>query len=183
MRTTVHTGPGPTARCEQVVSGANKISVHLHSAAPAVVGLAKSTGCLHPAEALLDSFAYPLTDRITRMTRGARIERRASGAREILRHVRGDLEFPTRCDELMGIMTFVPAQGDSAAAVMNIGNVRLDLVLSRIALHDEKIDSPHSFPFGLLYHRWFKPIPSGVQITLRSRSDATSSALSPNSSA
>ena len=101
---------------EQVIGGANEIGVHLHSVASPVAGFAKSTDCLHPAEALLDSFTYPLTDRVALMTRGTRIERRASRPCEILCDMRGDLEFPTRGDELAGVITFVAAQGDSTAA-------------------------------------------------------------------
>src|SRR5215469_88695 len=101
---------------EQVVGGTNKVDVHLHSLASAVASFAQPTHCLHPAEGLLDPFTYPLTGRITRMVRGTRVERRASGPREILCHVRGDLQLPTRGDKVAGVITLVPAQSDSAAA-------------------------------------------------------------------
>src|SRR5262249_31039983 len=116
VRTAASCGSRHQARdAKQVVGGASEIGVHLHSSASAEAGFAQPTDRLHPAEGLLDPFADPLTDRVARVTRGARVERRASGPPEILRHMGGNLEFPTRCDEIAGVITFVPAQGDSAA--------------------------------------------------------------------
>src|SRR5436190_23016577 len=45
---------------------------------------------LHPAEALFDQFAFPLTDGIARMARGPLIDRTAAAVRRrVLRQVRG----------------------------------------------------------------------------------------------
>src|SRR6266481_8977620 len=68
------------------------------------------------AEALFDPFAHPLTDRITRMAGGARVERGTPRPRVILSHVRGDLECAARRDEAIRIVALVPSQSNAATA-------------------------------------------------------------------
>jgi hypothetical protein len=45
-----------------------------------------------------------LADRVTRMAYGAGVERRAARSRQVLRHVRGDLERAAGLDEVAGII-------------------------------------------------------------------------------
>ncbi len=76
MNPAVSCGGGRQARdSRQVVGGSDQVSVPLHPRASAIAGFAPPADGLHPAEALLDPFAHPLTDRITRMPSGARVER------------------------------------------------------------------------------------------------------------
>src|SRR5215472_15679560 len=96
MNLTVSCRSGPQSRdSEQVVGGGDQIGVHLHSFAATVASFAQTADGLHPAEGLLDSFAYPLADRIIRMMGGPCAEGGASGSRLILRHVRSDVERAT----------------------------------------------------------------------------------------
>src|SRR6266702_2277664 len=101
---------------EQIVGGADQIGVHLHALAATVARFAQTADGLHPAESLLDSFPPPLTDRITRMPGGARVERGTPRPRVILCHVRSDLECAARRDEAVSIVALVPSQSNSATA-------------------------------------------------------------------
>src|SRR5438132_1219482 len=101
---------------EQIVGGADQIGVHLHALAATVARFAQTADGLHPAESLLDSFPHPLTDRITRMPGGARVERGTPRPRVILCHVRSDLECAARRDEAVSIVALVPSQSNSATA-------------------------------------------------------------------
>src|SRR5215472_14331506 len=99
---------------EQIISGADQISVHLHSLATAVACFAQTAGGLHPAERFLDSFAYPLADRVTRMMSGPRIEGRASWPRIVLRHMGSDIERAATSDEVTGVKALITTQRDAA---------------------------------------------------------------------
>src|SRR6202022_5129109 len=96
--------------------GAAKGAVPRPPRPSAVGGFAHPADGLHPAEALLDPFAQPLTDRITRMPGGPRVERGTSRPRVILGHVRGDLECAARRDEAVRIVALVPSQSNAAIA-------------------------------------------------------------------
>src|SRR5713101_9192641 len=96
-------GRAPSARFS---AGCRRRRPGRRATAPARVrgsGFAQSADGLHPAEALLDPFAQPLTDRITRMPGGAGVERGTPRPRVILGHVRGDLEGAARPDEAVRI--------------------------------------------------------------------------------
>ena len=100
MNPAVSGGGGRQPRdSQQVVGGGDQLGVPLHPRASAVAGFAQPADGLHPAEALLDPFAHPLTDCITRMPGGARVERGTPRPRVILGHVRSDLECAARRDE------------------------------------------------------------------------------------
>src|SRR5216684_7177271 len=109
-------GRAPSALFSAGCSGGDQVGVPLHPRASAIAGFAQPADGLHPAEALLDPFAHPLTDRITRMASGARVERGTPRPRVILRHVRSDLECAARPDEAVRIVALVPTQSNAATA-------------------------------------------------------------------
>ena len=69
---------------------------------------------LHPAEALFDTFAVPLTDRIAGMPRRAPIDR-TPAAGGVGGHVRGDVQGAQIGDEIARVVAFVRGKGDPAA--------------------------------------------------------------------
>ena len=71
--------------------------------------LAQQPGRFHPAEDFFDAFAAPLTDRVARMPRRARIDRALT---RLLRDVRRDAHVPTLVDEARGVVRLVAADGD-----------------------------------------------------------------------
>src|ERR1700682_3664326 len=72
-------GPQPT-HAEQVVGRAYDIGVQLHPREPASQRAAQAAIGLHPAEDFLDALSLCLTDRVSGMTGGARIEPRGLAA-------------------------------------------------------------------------------------------------------
>lgn len=97
---------------DEVVGGSDDVTVHLDSIASAVARSAQTADALHPAERFLDPLSDPLTDRVTRMARGAGVERGTARACLIPRHMRSDFERATGSDEVTGIVALVPAQRD-----------------------------------------------------------------------
>ena len=66
--------------------------MHLNSLTSTIASFAQTADALHPAERFLDLFANPLTDSVTAMAHGARIERRTAGTGQVTCHMRGDIE-------------------------------------------------------------------------------------------
>ena len=89
---------------QEVVGSGDQIGMHLHPLATAIARAPQPADGLHPAEGFFDPFADPLADRVTRMAYGAGVERRAARSRQVLRHVRGDLERAAGLDEVAGII-------------------------------------------------------------------------------
>jgi len=106
--------PGPSAPFEQVVSCGDEVGMHLHPLAATVTGLAQPARGFHPAEAFLDPFAHPLTERVVGMPSGPRIECGPSGPRQVLRYVRSDLARATGGNELASVVGLVARQRDTA---------------------------------------------------------------------
>src|SRR5207302_6073865 len=65
---------------------------------------------------LFDSFADPLADRVTRMSRGPAIDRRAAAACEVLRYVRRDIQLAAALDETAGVEALVASESDALIA-------------------------------------------------------------------
>ena len=101
---------------QEVVGGRYQVGMHLNSLTSTIASFAQTADGLHPAERFLDPFANPLTDSVTAMAHGARIERRTAGTGQVTCHMRGDIERAARANEVSRVVALVPAQGDAAPA-------------------------------------------------------------------
>src|SRR5208337_2280518 len=124
---------------EQVVAGGDEVGVHLHPLTTAIAGATQPADGLHPAEGFFDPLADPLADGVTGMAHGAGVDRRATWARQVLRHVRGDLERAAGLDEVAGVVALVAAQRDPLAAGQGFADHRnrrapLGISVSRLNL-------------------------------------------------
>ena len=70
---------------------------------------AQQRDVLQPAEAFFDPLSLLLTEVVTGMPRGARIDRTAARTGRVLRYVRGHVHVATFVDELHSIITLVAA--------------------------------------------------------------------------
>src|SRR3954451_14248797 len=74
----------------QVVGGRDQVTGPLGARQSAVAGATEPTDCFQPAEHFLDALADALAGAVSRMPRGAAIDRAAPTA-GVLRHMRRDL--------------------------------------------------------------------------------------------
>src|SRR5258708_899064 len=93
----------------QVVGGGSELKDPTHQRQSSVSGFAQQPNRLQPAKDFFHSFALPLTNLITRMARGARIDR-ASSILITLGHVRGHLAGAQISDKVFGVVSFVSPQ-------------------------------------------------------------------------
>ncbi len=91
-----HVGPdlrhrncgGQVSHAHQIVGGAGQGKYPVHFAHPAMSNLAHERDRLQPAEAFFNPLPLLLTDGVTRVPRGAAINRAAPASSQVLRHVR-----------------------------------------------------------------------------------------------
>jgi hypothetical protein len=83
---------GQVAPAHQIVGSAGEGEDPIHFAHAMMANFPHQRDRLQPAEALFDALPLPLAGGITRMSRGAVINRTASRSRVVLRHMRRDLE-------------------------------------------------------------------------------------------
>ena len=78
---------GQVAHAHQIVGGAGQGEDPVHFAHPAMANLPHERDRLQPAEAFFDPFPLLLADGVTRVPRGAAINRAAPASSQVLRHV------------------------------------------------------------------------------------------------
>src|SRR5262252_4654917 len=95
MRLEAHVGPdlhrrnrGQISHAHQIVGGAGESENPVHFANSAMPNLSQERNRLQPAEAFFDALPLSLADRVSRVPRGAAINRAAAGSSQVLRHVR-----------------------------------------------------------------------------------------------
>ena len=76
------------SHAHQIVGGAGQGKYPVHFADPAMSNLAHERDRLQPAETLFDPFPLLLAEGVTRVPRGAAINRAAPASSQVLRHVR-----------------------------------------------------------------------------------------------
>lgn len=76
---------------------------------------------LAPAETLFDEFASTLAHRVTAMTRGAAVNRAATIAAYIARHMRRDLHLAACADEASRVVVLVDTHCDAGVWSANVG--------------------------------------------------------------
>jgi hypothetical protein len=79
---------GQVSHAHQIVGGAGEDKYPVHFAYPAMSNLPHQRYRLQPAEAFFNPFPLLLTDGVTRVPRGAAINRAAPASSQVLRHVR-----------------------------------------------------------------------------------------------
>src|SRR5213080_304665 len=79
---------GQVSHSHQIVGGAGEGKYPVHFAHPAMSNLPHERDRLQPAEAFFDPFPLLLADGVTRVPRGAAINRAAPTSSQVLRHVR-----------------------------------------------------------------------------------------------
>jgi len=89
----------------EIVSCGNQVSMHLPSCTPAIASLAQPADRFHPAKGLRHLLSNPLTEHIARMADGARVERRTSGVRMIMRDVWSNPERAAGGDKVTRVVT------------------------------------------------------------------------------
>lgn len=89
------------SQTDQVITGHGQQKLKSHAQTPSQFGLAKRPHGLAPTERFLDPFANALADRITVMSSGTTINRRATGSIEVLCDMRGDFAL-TQCGNKIG---------------------------------------------------------------------------------
>jgi hypothetical protein len=94
---------------DEVVRGRHQICRQLRQVQPDESRSAEATDSFHPAKDLLHSFAFPLTDGITRMMRGAPIDRTASPFR-VLSHMWRDVASAQVSHTLPRVIALVAGQ-------------------------------------------------------------------------
>ena len=112
-----HVGPGLHQRnCGRQISHAHQIVGRAgegenprHFAHSAVPHFAQPRHRLQPAETFFDAFPLALTDLVSRMPRGTRVNRAAARPRMVLRHVRRHLQMPALRHEPARIESLVAA--------------------------------------------------------------------------
>src|SRR5260370_9506789 len=100
---------GQVSNPDQVVGGGSELKDPTHQLQSAVSGLTQQRNRLQPAKDFFHSFALTLTNLITRMARGARIDR-TSPILITLGHVRGHFSGAQISDKVFRIVSFVSAQ-------------------------------------------------------------------------
>ena len=88
-------------------AAAVKVKIQVDQRPAAMAQLAQAADGLHPAEALLDQLALPLTDGVAGMARRAAIDRAAAGARRVLRDMRRDVHRAQLGDEVARVVRLV----------------------------------------------------------------------------
>src|ERR1700723_2977783 len=79
---------GQVSHSHQIVGGASQGKYPVHFAHSAMSNLAHERDRLQPAEAFFDPFPLLLADGVTKVPRGAAINRAAPASSQVLRHVR-----------------------------------------------------------------------------------------------
>jgi len=141
----------------KVVRRSHPPSRQLRSIGSPVTRFPKSSHRLGPAEDLLDSLSYPLTDRVALMPRGAPVDSRTALALGVGGDMGNDLAAAQEIDKAVGIVVLVRSQrfnSDTPSAL------RSDHLFSRLALcgagglSDFQIDQQ---PISVLHQR-MRPI-------------------------
>src|SRR5215213_6294559 len=96
---------------DQVIGGGREPEDPTHQLHAAVSGLTQQPHRLQPAEDFFHSFALALTNFITRMARGALVDR-AAPSLVVLSHVRCHLAGAQIGDKVSGVVSFVTTYGD-----------------------------------------------------------------------
>jgi hypothetical protein len=112
-----HVGPdlrhrncgGQVSHSHQVVSRAGQSKDPVHFAHPAMPNLPHERYRLQPAEAFFDSFPLLLADGVTRMPRGAAINRAAPASSQVLRHLRRHAQMAALLHKTERVEPFVAA--------------------------------------------------------------------------
>jgi hypothetical protein len=112
-----HVGPdlhrrncgGQVSHAHQIVGGASESKNSVHFAHSAMPHLPHQRNRLHPAEAFFDSLPLLLTEGVTRVPRGAAINRAAAGARIILCYMQRHPQIPALGCKSMRVESFVSA--------------------------------------------------------------------------
>src|SRR5260370_5893457 len=100
---------GQVSNSYQIVGGGSELEDPTYQGQPSVAGLTQQRNRLQPAKDFFHSFALTLTNLITRMARGARIDR-TSPILITLGHVRGHFSGAQISDKVFRIVSFVSAQ-------------------------------------------------------------------------
>ena len=107
------------SRCisHQVVRRSGKGEDPLDSLAALVMQLSEQGDRFHPAQALFDLFSFPLTDRVSRMSRGSGIDRTpTANSGRPLSHVGCRAELPQVCHAGPRVVRLVKTDGDPVVA-------------------------------------------------------------------
>ena len=81
----------------------------MHFTHPAMTHLTHQRDRLQPAEAFLDPLSLSLAEGVTRVPRGAAINRAAAAPRMVLRHMRRHSQIPALFHEIPRVKSFVSA--------------------------------------------------------------------------
>src|SRR5436190_8027963 len=95
---------------DQIVSGGSELEDPTDQLQASVSSLAQQSYGLQPTENLFHSFAFPLTDFITRMASCSLIDSTAAASSLVLRYVRRHSSLPQVADESLGVISFVGRQ-------------------------------------------------------------------------
>lgn len=88
-----------------------------------------------PAEALFDALSPALADLVAGVSRGASVDGAATGAVDVLRHVRCDVDLAARLDEALGVVRFVGAHRRCTSRMTRPSQVRSRLISRRMRCH------------------------------------------------
>lgn len=95
---------------DQIVSGSSELEDPTHQLQASMSSLAQQSYGLQPTENLFHSFAFPLTDFITRMAGRSLIDGAAAASFLVLRYVRRHSSLPQVADESLRVISFVGRQ-------------------------------------------------------------------------